>query len=81
MAVPGNPMDARAGGCNQLIRDGATLVRSAADVAEALAECLPATPPAPAPRPRAEPAAIRRRAGSRAGSSTCSARRRWPRTC
>ena len=27
MAVPGNPLDARAGGCNQLIRDGATLVR------------------------------------------------------
>ena len=35
MAVPGNPLDGRAGGCNQLIRDGATLVRSAADVAEA----------------------------------------------
>jgi DNA processing protein len=41
MAVPGNPMDARAGGCNQLIRDGATLVRSAADVAEALPKSLP----------------------------------------
>ena len=37
MAVPGNPMDGRAGGCNQLIRDGATLVRSATDVLEALA--------------------------------------------
>ncbi|MDO5704838.1 MAG: DNA-processing protein DprA [Paracoccus sp. (in: a-proteobacteria)] len=37
MAVPGHPMDARAAGCNALIRDGATLVRSAADVAEALA--------------------------------------------
>jgi DNA processing protein len=36
MAVPGHPMDARAAGCNALIRDGATLVRSAADVAEAL---------------------------------------------
>ncbi len=47
MAVPGNPLDARAGGCNQLIRDGATLVRSAADVAEALGETL--TTPAPAP--------------------------------
>jgi DNA processing protein len=46
MAVPGNPLDARAGGCNQLIRDGATLVRSAADVTEALAACLdaPAVP-------------------------------------
>ncbi|MEH7827085.1 DNA-processing protein DprA [Gemmobacter denitrificans] len=35
-AVPGHPFDARAAGCNQLIRDGATLVRSAADVVEAL---------------------------------------------
>jgi DNA processing protein len=61
MAVPGNPLDARAGGCNQLIRDGATLVRDAADVAEALADrlaaparvrtamaSLPAPPPADA---------------------------------
>lgn len=36
MAVPGHPMDTRASGCNQLIRDGAHLVRSAADVAMAL---------------------------------------------
>lgn len=36
MAVPGHPMDARASGCNALIRDGATLVRNAADVAEVL---------------------------------------------
>ncbi|MFO1210198.1 MAG: DNA-processing protein DprA [Amaricoccus sp.] len=49
MAVPGNPMDARAGGCNQLIRDGATLVRSAADVLEALAAFLPTRRAAPAP--------------------------------
>jgi DNA processing protein len=48
MAVPGSPMDPRAGGCNALIRDGATLVRSAEDVAEALAESL-AAPPAPLP--------------------------------
>lgn len=32
MAVPGHPMDARAAGCNALIRDGATLVRNAEDV-------------------------------------------------
>jgi DNA processing protein len=51
MAVPGNPLDARAGGCNQLIRDGATLVRDAADVAEALAASLGT------PMPRAAPAA------------------------
>ena len=36
LAVPGSPFDARAAGCNQLIRDGATLIRSAADVIEAL---------------------------------------------
>ncbi|MRX49167.1 DNA-protecting protein DprA [Paracoccus sp. S-4012] len=36
LAVPGHPMDARAAGCNALIRDGATLVRSAADVLAAL---------------------------------------------
>lgn len=47
MAVPGNPLDARAGGCNALIRDGATLVRHAEDVAEALAVHL-ATPARPA---------------------------------
>lgn len=36
MAVPGHPLDARAGGCNALIRDGATLVRSAEDVLAAV---------------------------------------------
>ncbi|HYI42454.1 MAG TPA: DNA-processing protein DprA [Sphingomicrobium sp.] len=36
MAVPGSPLDPRAQGCNQLIRDGATLVQNAADVAEAV---------------------------------------------
>lgn len=35
-AVPGHPFDARASGCNMLIRDGATLIRSAGDVIEAL---------------------------------------------
>ncbi|MEY4984261.1 MAG: DNA-protecting protein DprA [Pseudomonadota bacterium] len=35
LAVPGHPFDARAAGCNMLIRDGATLVRGAADVLEA----------------------------------------------
>ncbi|MEQ9041406.1 MAG: DNA-processing protein DprA [Silicimonas sp.] len=36
LAVPGHPFDARAAGSNMLIRDGATLVRSAKDVIEAL---------------------------------------------
>ena len=36
LVVPGHPMDNRAAGCNHLIRDGATLVRSAEDIIEAL---------------------------------------------
>lgn len=36
MAVPGSPLDPRAQGCNLLIRDGATLIQSAADVMESL---------------------------------------------
>ncbi|HGG63035.1 MAG TPA: DNA-protecting protein DprA, partial [Rhodobacteraceae bacterium] len=36
LAVPGHPFDARAFGCNALLRDGATLVRSAEDVIEAI---------------------------------------------
>ena len=36
LAVPGHPFDARAAGCNMLIRDGATLVRNARDVIDAL---------------------------------------------
>lgn len=36
LAVPGHPFDARAAGCNMLIRDGATLVRGGKDVLEAL---------------------------------------------
>lgn len=36
LAVPGHPFDARAGGGNMLIRDGARLVRNAEDVIEAL---------------------------------------------
>lgn len=36
MAVPGSPLDPRAQGCNLLIRDGATLIQSAADILEAI---------------------------------------------
>jgi DNA processing protein len=36
MAVPGSPLDPRARGCNQLIRDGAILVQDADDIAELL---------------------------------------------
>ncbi|GLT08103.1 DNA processing protein DprA [Sulfitobacter porphyrae] len=41
LAVPGHPLDARAAGCNMLIRDGAMLVRSAVDVLDALSESTP----------------------------------------
>ena len=36
LAVPGHPFDARAAGCNMLLRDGAILVRGPADVLEAM---------------------------------------------
>ncbi|MCI2394501.1 DNA-processing protein DprA [Aliiroseovarius sediminis] len=52
LAVPGHPFDARASGCNFLIRDGAALVRGAQDVIEAIGPAVSApqkTVPAPAP--------------------------------
>lgn len=52
MAVPGHPMDARAAGCNMLIRDGAVLIRGAEDVIEAMGL---AAPPRPDPRPPSQP--------------------------
>jgi DNA processing protein len=65
-AVPGHPFDARAAGCNMLIRDGATLVRTAADVIEALGDPADITAPGPADaarspvtQPRPAPAAPR----------------------
>ncbi|MGY3437694.1 MULTISPECIES: DNA-processing protein DprA [unclassified Marinovum] len=49
LAVPGHPFDARASGCNMLIRDGARLVRNANDVIEALGptEAAPQQPELP----------------------------------
>ncbi|MEO0764400.1 MAG: DNA-processing protein DprA [Pseudomonadota bacterium] len=55
LAVPGNPLDARASGCNMLIRDGATLVRDAADVLEALAPIAPRAPEMPLEPPAERP--------------------------
>lgn len=46
MAVPGHPFDARAAGCNMLLRDGAVLVRQVSDVLEGLAAVAAALPPA-----------------------------------
>lgn len=46
LAVPGHPFDARAAGCNMLIRDGARLVRGAEDILEAIS-----APPVRRPQP------------------------------
>jgi DNA processing protein len=51
-AVPGHPFDNRASGCNALIRDGAGMVRSAADIIETLQHTHAPTPIA---APRATP--------------------------
>ena len=55
MAVPGSPLDPRAQGCNQLIRDGATLVQTAADVVEALRPMDSRVASASVPYEHAEP--------------------------
>ncbi len=82
-AVPGHPFDARASGCNMLIRDGATLIRSAADVIEALGGervvrpvvarepvTRPVLPgPQPSHRPLAEIAALHSKILDRLGPS------------
>lgn len=73
LAIPGHPFDARASGCNMLIRDGATLVRNAADVIEALgpvedsAPELPLAPPEPAPKTLQATAALHDQILSRLG--------------
>ncbi|MCK0197600.1 DNA-processing protein DprA [Ancylobacter sp. 6x-1] len=51
-AVPGSPLDPRAAGANRLIREGATLTRSAEDVIE---ELLPMLERPPAPKDMDEP--------------------------
>ena len=49
MAVPGSPLDPRAQGCNQLIRDGATLIQNAVDVIEQLRPMTSVASPPPYP--------------------------------
>ena len=63
LAVPGHPFDARASGCNMLIRDGAILVRGADDILQAVMRPEPAVPPdipagTPETRTLAETAAL-----------------------
>jgi DNA processing protein len=79
-AVPGHPFDARAAGCNMLIRDGALLVRSAQDVIEAISDLAPPqaeliletpakTPKAKPPRSLQETAALHTQILARLGPS------------
>jgi DNA processing protein len=83
LAVPGHPFDARAAGCNSLLRDGATLVRSASDVLEAIglrgsfcaqapaerAAVIDLPGPVPQRRPLAEVAALHGQILARLGPS------------
>lgn len=50
-AVPGSPLDPRSKGCNQLIKEGAVMVETAADVIQGIAQPQPfslqETPPPP----------------------------------
>lgn len=66
MAVPGSPLDPRARGCNQLIREGATLVQDASEIAELVrpmdARMTPRAKPAPAIPEMAEAGDPERRA-------------------
>ena len=66
MAVPGSPLEPRAQGCNLLIREGATLVQSAADILETIRPIDPRMVRAPASpfdgRPGSEPDDAERRA-------------------
>jgi DNA processing protein len=50
LAVPGAPWDSGADGCNQLIRDGATLVRGLADILEELGTSTGPAGATPPPR-------------------------------
>lgn len=59
LAVPGHPFDARASGCNMLIRDGALLVRNAADVIAALQPVAEPAPTLPLSLPRAAKRTLR----------------------
>jgi DNA processing protein len=57
MAIPGSPLDPRARGCNQLIRDGATLVQDAGEILELVRPLdlrMPLKKPAPTAAPIAE---------------------------
>ena len=54
-AVPGSPLDPRCRGCNDLLRNGATLTENAADVVAQLGPLLRGAPLLPPARVRPEP--------------------------
>ena len=58
MAVPGSPLDPRAQGCNQLIRDGAVLIQSARDVIDTLRPFTLRSAAAPTEAFRVAPASL-----------------------
>ena len=58
LAVPGHPMDARAAGCNVLIRDGACLVRSVDDILPAFYPATHQPPPQTSMADQIRPQAI-----------------------
>ncbi|MCF6445029.1 DNA-processing protein DprA [Nereida sp. MMG025] len=64
LAVPGHPFDARASGCNMLLRDGATLVRGAADILEVIGTAPAPELPFPPPQdpPSGQPRSLRQTA-------------------
>jgi DNA processing protein len=51
-AVPGSPLDPRCRGCNDLLRNGATLTETAADILTQLGPLLQGEMPPPRPRER-----------------------------
>lgn len=59
LAVPGHPFDARASGCNMLIRDGATLVRNAADILETQRPVVDLEPALFTSEPQTKPRTLR----------------------
>jgi DNA processing protein len=58
MAIPGSPLDPRSRGCNQLIREGATLVQNAEEIAELVRPLDHRMHTAPARYVASEPATI-----------------------
>jgi predicted Rossmann fold nucleotide-binding protein DprA/Smf involved in DNA uptake len=83
MAVPGSPLDPRAQGCNQLIREGATLIQNADDVFEAIRPFnlrLLAQPPEVTQVRRLVPMPTRT-SGGRCWIFSVPRRCRWTRSC